>query len=145
MLSNRVCPSPENKAIKEFRPLLHTAVARSLGYGPAPQEQEKPSGKNPIHRNNGQRNLFHTLLPENGIGRHSTREGSGSIRNTGASTLTQSPARKRFGNGVSTPGRPACSPGAQRVKFDCIMKSSCRTLALPFPGTCDASRQSWQP
>jgi len=42
MLSNRVCPSPENKAIKEFRPLLHTAVARSLGYGPAPQEQEKP-------------------------------------------------------------------------------------------------------
>jgi CubicO group peptidase (beta-lactamase class C family) len=34
MLSNRVCPSPENKAIREFRPLLHTTVARCLGYGP---------------------------------------------------------------------------------------------------------------
>jgi len=39
MLSNRVCPSSENKDIRKFRPLLHTAVARCIGYGPASTQE----------------------------------------------------------------------------------------------------------
>ncbi|TCD47610.1 serine hydrolase domain-containing protein [Chlorobium sp. N1] len=38
MLSNRVCPDEENRKIRDFRPRLHNAAARALGYDCPPYE-----------------------------------------------------------------------------------------------------------
>lgn len=38
MLSNRVCPSDENRKIRDFRPRMHNAAARALGYRCPPYE-----------------------------------------------------------------------------------------------------------